>query len=59
MSYPVAAKKLVGLFGQGDVAVLGSFTAMDMDHHALAVNVRNLEGESLRDPQAAGMREVE
>lgn len=26
-----------------------------MDHHALPVDVRNLQGESIRDPEATGV----
>ena len=43
MSEPVLAQPMEGRLGQRDVAVLGALAAVDMDHHALAVDVADLQ----------------
>jgi len=40
---PIAAQELKSGLGQRDVAILGALTAMDMDHHALAVDIGDFE----------------
>jgi hypothetical protein len=55
VGHPVAAKQLISVLREGNVTILGSLAAMDMDHHCLAVDVGDLQGESFRDPQAASI----
>lgn len=52
MGFPVGTEQHEGLGGQGDVAVFGAFTTMDMDLEALAVDVRDLQGEGFLEPEA-------
>ena len=40
---PVLAERLQSGIGQRDIAVLGSLAAMDVDHHALAVDVGDFQ----------------
>jgi hypothetical protein len=41
--------------GQRDIAVLGALAAVDMDHHALAVDIGDFEMEAFVKAQAAGV----
>lgn len=43
VSTPVAAQQSKGRLGQRDVAVLGAFATVDMNHHALAVDIGDFE----------------
>ena len=52
---PIAAQQLKGRFGQWDVAILGALAAVDMDHHARAIDIGDFEMESLVKSQAAGV----
>ena len=52
MGGPVAAEGLEGAGRQRDEAVLGALAAMDVDHHAGAVDVADLEVEALGEPEA-------
>ena len=50
---PIAAQQLKRRLGQWDVAILGALAAVDMDHHAGAMDVGSFEMESLVKSQAA------
>lgn len=52
---PIAAQELKSGLGQRDVAILGALTAVDMDHHAGAIDIGDFEMESLVQAQAAGI----
>ena len=47
MGFPVGSQHSEGLLGQGDGAVLGAFSSVDMDLEALAIEVGDLEVECL------------
>jgi len=55
MSEPVLAQQMEGRLGQRDVAVLGALTAVDMDHHALAVDIGDFEMPRFVKAQATGV----
>ena len=44
-----------GRLWQRDIAVLGAFAAMDMDHHALAVDIGDFEIQGFMKSQTAGV----
>ena len=52
MGFPGGAEQRERLGGQGDVPVLGALATMDMDLEALAIDVRDLEGEGFMEPEA-------
>ena len=52
MSFPVGAEQHKGLCGQGDVAVFGALATMAMALEALTIDVRDLQGKSLMEPEA-------
>jgi hypothetical protein len=52
MGFPGGAEQREGLGGQGDVAVLGALTAMDMDLEALTVNIGDLQGEGVMESES-------
>ena len=52
MGFPVGAEQREGLGGQRDVPVFGALATMDMDLEALAIDVRDLEGEGFMEPEA-------
>ena len=39
-------------FGEREIAVLGAFATMDMDHHPLAIDIAELQVHRFADPQA-------
>jgi hypothetical protein len=41
--------------GERDVAILGALSAVDMDHHAAAVDIGDFEMESFVKPQSTGI----
>jgi hypothetical protein len=49
---PGGAEPPESLGGQGDVPVLGALATMDMALEALPIEVRDLQGESLMEPEA-------
>ena len=55
MSEPVLAQQVERGLGQCNVAVLGSLAAVNMDHHALAVDVGDFEVAGFVKAQAAGV----
>jgi hypothetical protein len=52
---PVPAQSPQGGLGQGHEAVLGPFAAVDMDHHAPAVDIGDLQALGLLQAQSAGI----
>jgi len=52
MGFPGGAEQREGSGGQRDVPVFGALATMDMDLEALAIEVRDLEGEGVREPEA-------
>jgi hypothetical protein len=52
MGSPVGAEQHEGICGQGDVPVFGALATMDMDLEALTIDGRDLQGESLMEPEA-------
>jgi len=52
---PVLAQQMQGGVRQRDIAILSALTAVDMDHHALAVDIGDFEMQSFVKPQAAGV----
>jgi hypothetical protein len=52
MGFPVGAEQREGIGGQRDVPVFGALATMDMDLEALAIDVRDLEGEGFMEPEA-------
>jgi hypothetical protein len=58
---PIASEQMEGGLREGDVAILGAFAAVDMNHHAAGVDIRDFEMESFVKPQATGVdgREID
>jgi hypothetical protein len=52
---PVAAQELKRRLGQREVAILGALTTVDMDHHALTIDIGDFEMESFVESEAAGV----
>src|SRR4029434_1384920 len=52
---PIAAQQLKRRFGQWDVAILGALATVDMDHHALTIDIGDFEMESFVESEAAGV----
>jgi len=52
---PIAAQQLKSGLGQRDVAILGALAAVDMDHHAGAIDIGDFKMESFVQSQAAGV----
>ena len=55
VSAPIAAQQPQSGLRQRDVAILGALAAVDMDHHALTVDIGDFEMERFVKPQAAGV----
>ena len=52
---PIAAQQMKSRLRQRDIAVLGALAAVDMDHHALTIDIGDFEMEGFVKPQAAGV----
>ena len=52
MGFPGGAEQRQRLCGEGHVTVLGTLAAVDMDLEALAIDVRDLQGEGFMEPEA-------
>jgi hypothetical protein len=52
---PILTQQLKSGLWQRDIAVLGTLTAVDMDHHALGVDIGNFEMKAFVEAQAAGV----
>ena len=55
VGHPIAAEQIEGGWGQGDVAILGPLSTVDMDHHAATVDIGDFKMESFMESQAAGI----
>ncbi len=51
--FPGGAEQREGVFGQGDVPVLGALAAVDMDLKTLAVNIGDLKVKGFMEPQSS------
>jgi hypothetical protein len=58
---PIASQQMEGGLREGDVAILGALSTVDMNHHAAGVDIRDFEMESFVKPQATGVdgREID
>ena len=52
---PIAAEQMEGGWGQRDVAILGTLSTVDMNHHAGGIDIGDFEVETFMEPQAAGI----
>jgi hypothetical protein len=55
VGYPIAAEEVEGRGGERDVAVLGALSPVDMDHHAVGVDIGDFEVETFVKSEAAGV----
>lgn len=55
MGRPIVTQGVQGDLGQGDIPVLGALAAMDMDAHALFVNIADLQVQGFVEPQSTGI----
>ena len=55
MGFPGGAEQREGIGGQRDVPVFGALATMDMALEALAIDVRDLEGEGFMEPEAQAL----
>ena len=55
MGGPVFAQDLEGSLRQGDETIFGAFTAVDVEHHAMTVDVSDFEMLGFLQPQTAGV----
>ena len=52
---PMAAEQMEGGLGERDIAILGTLSTVDMDHHTVAINIGDFEVETFMEPEAAGV----
>ena len=52
---PIATKQVEGGLGKRDVTIFGALSPVDMDHHAVAIDIGDFEIESFMKPEAAGI----
>jgi hypothetical protein len=55
MGLPVTAQQVEGGLGEWDVAILGAFAPVHMNHHAVAVDIRDFEIECFLESEATGV----
>jgi hypothetical protein len=55
VGYPIAAEQIEGGWGQREVAILGTLSTVDMDHHAGGINIGDFEVETFMESEAAGV----
>lgn len=55
VGHPIAAEQMEGGLRERHVAIFGALSTVDMDHHAVAVDIGDFEMESFVKPQAAGV----
>jgi hypothetical protein len=55
VGHPIAAQQPQSGLRQRNVAILSALTAVDMDHHALTIDIGDFEIKSFVKPQAAGV----
>jgi hypothetical protein len=52
---PIAAEQIEGGWGERDVAIFGTFSTVDMNHHAAGVDIGDFEMETFVKSEAAGV----
>jgi hypothetical protein len=52
MGCPGGSQQREGLFGEGDVALFGPLSPVDLDLEARAIDGRDLEGEGFMEPES-------
>ena len=52
---PVAAEQMEGGLGEGYIAILGTLSTVDMDHHTVAVDIGDFEVEPFVKSETAGI----
>ncbi len=52
---PITAEEVEGGRGEGDVAILGALSTVDMDHHPSGIDIGDFEMETFVESQAAGI----
>jgi hypothetical protein len=52
---PIAAEQKEGGLGEGHIAILGSLSSVDMDHHTVAIDIGDFEMETLVKSETAGI----
>ncbi len=52
---PIAAQQVESGLRESEVTILGALAAVDMDHHAGAIDIGDFEMESFVKSQAAGV----
>jgi hypothetical protein len=52
---PIAAEQIEGGWGQREVAILGTLSTVDMDHHAGGIDIGDFEVETFMESEAAGV----
>jgi len=52
---PIAAEQLEGGLGERDVAILGTLSTVDMDHHAGGIDIGDFEVETFVKSEATGI----
>lgn len=55
VGHPIAAEQMEGGWGQRDIAILGTLSTVDMDHHTGGIDIGDFEVETFVEPQAAGV----
>ena len=55
VGHPIAAEQIEGGWGERDVAILGTLSTVDMDHHAGGIDIGDFEVETFMESQAAGI----
>jgi hypothetical protein len=55
VGHPIAAEQTEGGLRERDVAVLGTLSTVDMDHHAGGIDIGDFEVETFMKSQAAGI----
>jgi hypothetical protein len=52
---PMAAEQMEGGLGERHIAILGTLSTVDMDHHTVAINIGDFEVETFVKSEAAGV----
>ena len=55
VSFPVSPQEIQCGFGQGNKAIFTPLSSMNVDHHSLAIDVRDLQIQRLLKPESTGV----